>query len=311
MVKKRLADASLSIVAGIGSAFANDPAPDDRRHQPYWREAAGWPDRIVVTLPDKLQTSFAVTWRTAASIVEPHAEIVEARDDARFDLGAERVAAKTEALDLATRDGFEGTAPLEFNEGVPPAHFHSVTFDGLKPDTVYAHRVRGAEGLWSEWLQTRTAAQEGPVSFLYFGDAQNALRSHWSRVVRAGFQAAPKADFILHAGDLVNRASRDLEWAEWFEATGFIHGMIPAAPPAGNHEYEYLPMPETAQERLLSTIWRPQFTLPNEPTLHPDLQEVVYDLRYSDDIHLFALSTQSLRIEWPELSRWSGSSFRF
>ncbi|MEM9897928.1 MAG: metallophosphoesterase family protein [Pseudomonadota bacterium] len=301
-MKKLIAAACFLTVAGIASGSTHDSKSGTNHGQPPWQEASGWPDRVVVTLPKQPQSSFAVTWRTDASVVSTVAEIVEARDDARFDLGAERMAAKTEALDVSNREVFEGKAPLEFNQGIPIAHFHSVTFDNLKPDTVYAYRVQGADGLWSEWFQTRTAADSGTVSFIYVGDAQNALRSHWSRLIRAGFQEAPKADFILHAGDLVNRASRDLEWAEWFDATGFIHGMIPAVPLAGNHEYEYLPMPETAQDRLLSIMWRPQFTLPEEPTLHPDLQEVVYDLRYSEDIHIFALSTQSLRIE--EQAAW-------
>ncbi|MEM1379645.1 MAG: metallophosphoesterase family protein [Pseudomonadota bacterium] len=284
------------------SAVAFHPTDGEEAKQPPWQAASGWPDRIVITLSDNPQTSFAVTWRTDVSVGATHAEIVKATDDARFDLGAKKVPARTERLDLTERDGFDEKMALRVNAGLPPAHFHSVVFTGLEPDTIYAYRVQGSDGLWSEWLQTRTAAAEGPVTFLYLGDAQNAVRSHWSRVIRAGFQEAPKADFVLHAGDLINRASRDLEWAEWFEATGFIHGMIPAIPLAGNHEYEYLRVPETAQDGLLSIMWRPQFTLPEEPTLHADLQEVAYDVRYSDDIHLFVLSTQSLRIA--EQAEW-------
>ena len=281
----------------FSTAIAIHPGSEEEHAQPPWQEASGWPDRVVVTLPKAPQTSFAVTWRTDNSVAATVAEIVEARDDARFDFGAEQFPAKTETLKLTERDGYDGTIAISFNKGLPDANFHSIIFEALKPDTIYAYRVQGAEGLWSEWYQTRTAAEDGPLTFLYIGAAQNALRSQWSRLIRAGFQDAPKADFILHAGDLVNRSSRDLEWAEWFEATGFIHGMIPAVPLAGNHEYEYLKIPEDAQDRLLSIMWRPQFTLPEEPTLHADLQEVAYDLRYSEDVHFFVLSTQSLRIE--------------
>ncbi|MEM9839657.1 MAG: metallophosphoesterase family protein [Pseudomonadota bacterium] len=301
-MKRLLSAALLGLAAAIGTASAIHPGSEEEHKQPPWQEASGWPDRVVVTLPKSPQTSFAITWRTDQSVTETVAQIVEARDDARFDLGAEEVAAKTERLALDERPGFESTMALSVNKGLPPAHFHSVVFEGLKPDTLYAYRVQGAEGLWSEWFQTRTAAESGPVTFLYIGDAQNALQSHWSRIIRAGFQEAPKADFILHAGDLVNRASRDFEWAEWFEATGFIHGMIPAVPLAGNHEYEYLRLPEGAEDGLLSIMWRPQFTLPEEPTLHADLQEVAYDMRYTDDVHFFVLSTQSQRIA--EQAEW-------
>ncbi|MEM8546738.1 MAG: metallophosphoesterase family protein [Pseudomonadota bacterium] len=285
----------------FGAVLAHEP-DSAAANQPPWQAATGWPDRIVITLPGAPQSSFAVTWRTDTSVQSTMAEIVEARDDARFDLGATRVSARTERLDLDKAEAFGQTFAIASNQGLPPAHFHSVVFNNLKPDTVYAYRVKGADQQWSEWLQTRTAAAAGPVTFLYFGDAQNALRSHWSRTIRAGFQEAPKADFILHAGDLVNLPSRDLEWAEWFDATGFIHGMIPAVPLAGNHEYERLGLSAPGQDRLLSIMWRPQFTLPEEPTLDADLQEVAYDLRYSEDIHLFIISTQSHRIaaqaEW-------------
>lgn len=296
MLNKLLAPAIAAFFA-LNPAVAVHPGAEDDHHQPPWQEATGWPDRIVVTLPDTPQTSFAVTWRTDASVTETRAEIVEARDDARFDLGATAVSAVTEPLDVTGFEALGQRVAIEENEGLPIAHFHSVTFQGLKPDTLYAYRVKGAGDQWSEWLQTRTAAMTGPVSFVYVGDAQNAVRSHWSRLIRAAFQEAPKADFILHAGDLVNRASRDYEWAEWFDATGFIHGMIPAVPVAGNHEYQRLGLPGAEQDRVLSVMWRPQFTLPLEPELDDDLQEAVYDLRYSDDLHFFVLSTQNTRIE--------------
>ena len=269
----------------------------DEVTQPPWQEATGWPSRIVVTLPAKPQNSFAVTWRTDATVTETTAEIVEATDDARFDLRAQTVTATTESLPLTDFEALGQIVPVEHNEGLPTAHFHSVVFEGLNPDTMYAYRVKGADDNWSEWMQTRTAAETGPVTFVYVGDAQNAVRSHWSRLIRAAFQEAPKADFVLHAGDLVNRASRDYEWAEWFDAVGFIHGMIPAVPVAGNHEFQRLNLPENEQTRVLSIMWRPQFTLPLEPSLDEDLQESVYDLRYSEDLHLFVLSSQNPKIE--------------
>ena len=292
---------ALVAFASIGALLASvvQGHAHDREHvvdQPPWQEATIWPDRVVVTFKNSPQTSFAVTWRTDASVAAAQAEIVEATADARFDLGARAVPAKTERLDPT---GFEARGQrieVEGNEGLAPVHYHSVEFNGLKPDTIYAYRVRGADGAWSEWHQTKTAAEDGPVTFVYVGDAQNAVRSHWSRLIRAAFQEAPKADFILHAGDLVNRASRDLEWAEWFDATGFIHGMIAAVPVAGNHEYQKLNMGRGDQDRLLSIMWRPQFTLPEDPRLPDDLKEAAYEVRYSDDIHLFILSTQNQQI---------------
>ena len=41
---------------------------------------------------------------------------------------------------------------LAFNEDLPAVRYHSATLTGLEPDTLYAYRVRGAEGHWSEWM---------------------------------------------------------------------------------------------------------------------------------------------------------------
>lgn len=65
----------------------------------------------------------------------------------------------------------------------------------------------------------------------------NGILSHWARVIREAYVTAPDARFAIHVGDLVNFGSRDFEWAEWFKSVSFIHGMIPALPVVGNHEY--------------------------------------------------------------------------
>ena len=288
----------LSLAAMPLPAAAHETGPVT----PPWQDASPWPDRIVVTLPETPQTSFAVTWRTDASVIETVAEIAEATNDARFDLSARTVSARSEPLDPANPNLAGEQVAAVWNTGLETAHFHSVVFRDLEPDTVYAYRVRGARGNWSEWFQMRTAVAEGPVSFIYVGDAQNGVLSHWSRLIRAAYAAAPEVDFILHAGDLVNRASRDFEWAEWFKAVGFIHGMVPAIPVAGNHEYARLGLPPQETDRILSIHWRPQFTLPVVETLPADLHEVVYDVRYSEDLHVFILSTQNANIA--DQARW-------
>ena len=287
---------------------AHAHGPGGHAHTPPWQAASGWPDRIVVTLPGPPQSSFAVTWRTDAGVTETFAEIAPATDDARFDHAAKAVAARTEQLDLEglRRNGEFFEAP--WNTGLGKAHYHSVTFTGLQPDTLYAYRVRGAHGAWSEWFQIRTAPASGPVKFIYVGDAQNGVLSHWSRLIRASFAHAPDARFILHAGDLVNRASRDYEWAEWFKAVGFIHGMIPAVPVAGNHEYAQLGLGDRQTDRLLSILWRPQFALPEEAGVADDLKEAVYQIRYSPDVHLFVLSTQHADIA--SQARWLDAALR-
>lgn len=145
---------------------------------------------------------------------------------------------------------------------------HSARLRDLEPATMYAYRVGDGEH-WSEWHQFRTASDESePFTFLYFGDAQNAVRSLWSRVIREANQHAPRCAFFLHAGDLVNRANRDAEWGEWFDAGGWLNGMIPSVASPGNHEYR----------DGLSRHWRPSFSFPmNGPE---GLEETVYWVDY-------------------------------
>lgn len=278
-----------------GAAVAH---PDGHSPElPPWQQASPWPDRVTLTFEADPARSLAVNWRTDASVSQTAAEIALATADARFDLTARSVPAVTEAVDLLAlqRDGAEIALP--FNAGVEAAHYHSVRFDNLEPDTLYAYRVQGAGGVWSEWFHARTAPESGAFRFIYLGDAQNDILSHWSRTVRAAFQAAPDARFVLHAGDMVNRASRDVEWAEWFKASGFIHGMIPALPVAGNHEYDNFGATPETRQRTLSILWRPQFRLPVEESLPASLHETVYDVRYNRDLHIFILDTNSPDLE--------------
>ncbi len=83
----------------------------------------------------------------------------------------------------------------------------------------------------------------------------------WSRVIREAHSDAPKARFMIHAGDLINSGNRDAEWGEWFGAGSWLNAMVPSVPTPGNHEY-----PRDKSKPLLrsqlSHHWRPQFTLP-------------------------------------------------
>lgn len=286
------------LIAGTALALAT-PAfghPSDQ-HEAIslapWQQASAWPDRIIATFSGDPASTISVNWRTGASVTATRAEIARALPDARFDKLATSVAAQSETVDLAAVQRAGMTIPVVHNQGLPAASYHSVRFEDLEPDTLYAYRVQGAEGKWSEWFQTRTAPRSGPVRFIYLGDAQNGLDSHWPRVIRAAFQTAPDARFILHAGDLVNRGSRDLEWAQWFRAGGFIHGMVPAIPVTGNHEYEAVGLTEADRQRVLAFMWRPQFRLPVEAALPADLHETVYDIRYSPDLHVFVLNSNA------------------
>lgn len=178
------------------------------------------PDRVILTWAGDPATTQAVTWRTDTSIVRAVAELAVATDLGRA-LQPTTITARTEL----------------FTSDLGDAHYHSARFVDLAPDTLYAYRV--GDGVnWTEWSHFRTASREAKAfSFVYFGDAQNDIRTHWSRVFREAFRSAPRAAFTLHAGDLINNANRDAQWGEWHGAPGWVNATIPAVPTPGNHEY--------------------------------------------------------------------------
>lgn len=236
----------------------------------HWEVPSKDPDRIILTFLGDPATKRAVTWRTDKSIVKAVAQIAEATVNSGFEDGARTFEAITEPFDLGL---YKGNASLQ-------VHYHSVIFEGLKPDMLYVYRVGDGDNHWSEWIQFRTAKTEySPTQFVYFGDAQNDILSHWSRVIRMAYQTAPNASFVIHAGDLINEAHRDQEWAEWFKAGGFIHSQWTAIPVVGNHEFRPV---QDGEAKKLSIQWRPQFTLPIEEHLASELHETVYTVDYQD-----------------------------
>lgn len=282
----------LALLSGIGTACAHDGS----HAQPPWQQASAWPDRIVATFETDPATSFAVSWRTTDGIEHPVARIATAAPAPRFDRSAREVNASTERIRL-DRTVFEGREhALGFPLNPDGASFHSVNFTGLEPDTLYAYQVCGARAHCSEWFHIRTAPASGePIRFVYLGDAQNGVMTHFARVLRAAWSAQPHADFILHAGDLVDHASRDLEWAGWFRAGGFIHAMTPVIPITGNHEYDKLDIDGERRRSVLSRMWRPQFRLPVVESLPGVLHETVYEMDFGKTLTVFVLNTQFAR----------------
>jgi 3',5'-cyclic AMP phosphodiesterase CpdA len=266
---------SFTILLGcLLAATALATAQHHHYHAPQydeeWSKPGPHPDHIVLNLTEDPSTSMSVSWRTDTTIRNGIAEIALATPAPKFWRYASSYEAHTETLDAR-----------EINQAGGVSNYHTVTFRGLLPDTLYAYRV-GDGAYWSEWFQFRTASRdEKPFSFLYVGDAQNYILELWARLIREGFRKAPDAGFILHAGDLVNNAHSEQQWHEWFAAGGFIHSMVPSIATPGNHEYQ----PRTAKEagdniRSLSVQWRPQFNLPLNGI--SGFEETVYYVDYQD-----------------------------
>jgi hypothetical protein len=266
------------------------------------------PDRVILTWNGDPATTQAVSWRTDTTATKALGQVALSEGGSAHDpMGAKArpnpdkttiVPGKTEFL---KSDLFE-------------ANYHSVSFTGLKPKTKYVYRV-GDGSNWSEWFEFRTASDTpDPLRFIYFGDAQNEVKSHWSRVIRGAYSDMPRANFIIHAGDLINRANADGEWGEWHYAAGWINGSIPSVPTPGNHEYGLAPgsfakvdgkdEPKDGKKGFpksrLSVNWRPQFTLPEHGPA--GLEETCYffDIQGVRVISLNSNEKQEEQVKWME-----------
>lgn len=282
-----------SMVSGAG-ALAHDDHDKPDGHgahsdaAPPKRDAAleyapsEMPDRIVLSWTGDPTTTQAVTWRTSDNIARAYAEIAVVTAGPGFRDARVKHTATTQA----------------FRSDLSNCHFHTVEFTGLKPGTKYAYRL-GDDVNWSEFFHFRTASDKPePFSFVYFGDAQNDVRSMWSRVVREAFSDVPRAAFMLHAGDLINDPSRDEEWGEWFHAGSWINAHIPVVAIPGNHEYMRRRILGVKANRILSPYWRPQFAFPlNGPK---GLEESAYYIDYQDMRLVSLNSNEDIAIQ----SKW-------
>ena len=221
------------------------------------------PDRIALTFSGDPATSISVVWRTSKLEAEPIVQYALATSGPEFVVNSKTIKATTEKLDFRILDSY----------------YHTATISDLLPNTQYLYRV-GDGSKFSEWSEFKTAQQKDQAfSFVYFGDAQNAIKAAWSRVVRRGFREMPNASFFLHAGDLINSSNSDNEWGEWFYAAGWINRSIPIVAVPGNHEYG---------KGGLSRHWKPSFEFPkNGPE---GMQDSVYFFDYQG-VRFIALDT--------------------
>lgn len=202
-----------------------------------------FPDRIALNVTNDLSTSAAISWRTTDTTRVNYVEIAPADADPRFVQNVQRFKANSELLSV---------------EDTPPAVYHSYEVTDLTPDTKYAYRV-GAGAYWSEWIHFTTANRgSDKLQFLYFGDVQVNMRSLWSRVIPEVYRKAPEARLAVYAGDLINRANRDVEWGEFFDAGRGFHASIANIATPGNHDH----YDNDQKENTISKFWRSHFNLP-------------------------------------------------
>lgn len=281
---------ALALASCIGHALAEPSPLPHSPGAPY--AASGLADRIVLTPGANPAREMAVTFRTDPRQSASELQLVLALDGPQLEPRAITLQGNSQALD--TENG--------------PALFHQVRLHDLQPDSVYAYRVKGAEG-WSEWLQFRTAAQGfKPFTFIYLGDTQNDILALASRTIRQALQSTANPALVVHAGDLVSQRDdlvHDDQWGEWNQAGGFHYAGVPQLPASGNHEYLDALNPDGSESRTLGPHWQRQFALPQNGA--PGAERTTYAVDYQDvrfivldGTSALDLGTQDSQTQWLE-----------
>ncbi len=218
------------------------------------------PERVMLGWVGDPAHTQAITWRTEKLADTPQIEFALASANPDFIKSAASVPAKSGSLDTGN--------------GKTVATYRA-NLEGLKPNTHYLYRAGDGKN-WGEWNGFRTASdQPAKFRFIYVGDAQNDIRSRWSRLIQAAYSKAPKSAFIIHAGDLVSEGYRDNLWGEWYDSMGFIAANVPSLAVPGNHELEK--PAGTPKAESLPLIWKQQFSYPQNGPDIPENESYYFD----------------------------------
>jgi hypothetical protein len=218
------------------------------------------PQRVILGWTGDPAHTQAVTWRTDKRAETPQVQLAPASANPDFVSDAITVPAKSGSLDIGNGKTV-GT--------------YRANLQGLKPETHYLYRVGDGKN-WGEWFEFHTASDlPKKFRFLYVGDAQNDIKSRWSRVIRAAYAKAPKSAFIVHAGDLVASGYRDDLWGEWYDSMEFIAATVPSLPVVGNHELEKAA--GAPKSLALPAIWKQEFAYPQNGPDVPENESYYFD----------------------------------
>ena len=218
------------------------------------------PERVMLGWVGDPAHTQAITWRTEKRAETPQIEFALASADPSFIKTATSVSAKSGSLDIGN--------------GKTVATYRA-NLEGLKPNTHYLYRAGDGKN-WGEWNGFHTANdQPTKFRFIYVGDAQNDIRSRWSRLIQAAYTKAPKSAFIVNAGDLVSEVYKDDLWGEWYDSMGFIAANVPSLAVPGNHELEK--PAGTPKGESLPLIWKQQFSYPQNGPDIPENESYYFD----------------------------------
>jgi len=215
------------------------------RHRTLLAKGRVWKTHVVSTSrPDQVTVAFGSdsarelvwTWRTSPEINSTAIRIAPAPEGGRHERPMGGTGRSCGDVRIVTGESTRVVVPDLLND--PVVRRHRVSVDRLEPDTLYRYSLGdGTEERWGPWQTVKTAPDPSSnLRFLYLGDAQTGLEG-WERLLKAAYQRHPALDFIVLAGDLVDRGNERTNWDHFFLRAEGVFDRLPLMPCSGNHEY--------------------------------------------------------------------------
>ncbi|RAR43688.1 phosphodiester glycosidase family protein [Paenibacillus sp. MDMC362] len=135
---------------------------------------------------------------------------------------------------------FNGASELYHTLDLGTVRVHKATAAGLEPGTEYVYRVGDGQGHYSAQGSFKTTELAGDTTkFLYFADSQASTAKEfelWGNTIDKAAAEHPDAEFMVHAGDMVDKGFLEEQWNYWFNEAQkhFLNTTLVSA--IGNHE---------------------------------------------------------------------------
>jgi 3',5'-cyclic AMP phosphodiesterase CpdA len=193
------------------------------------------PDQVAIAFGADPARELVWTWRTAPEVESTAIRIISAPTWGRGRSSHESEPPRREPR-VVEGDSTCVEVPSVVND--PIIRRHRVVVRGLEPNSVYFYALAaGTQPGWGPWRAVKTAPARGrPTRFLYLGDAQTGLE-RWGRLLEQAVRRHPDIDFLVLAGDLVDRGNERTNWDHFFLRAAAVFDRVPVMTCAGNHEY--------------------------------------------------------------------------
>ncbi|WP_217559745.1 phosphodiester glycosidase family protein [Paenibacillus sp. GbtcB18] len=184
------------------------------------------PYNIGVNMGSDPASSRAFIWHTNPGTEPTVVELVKQSEFTDFQAGSVK--------------RITGDSSLYSTLDIGTIRIHKAVAEGLEPGTSYVYRVGDGKGHTSKQGTFKTTELAGDrTKFLYFADSQagdQAGFNLWGNTVKKAVADNPDAEFMVHAGDMVDKGFNEKEWNMWFGAAqdAFLNTTLVGT--IGNHE---------------------------------------------------------------------------